>query len=486
MRSTRDVDQGDKLTKIMKAGYHLLGVINDILDMSKIEAGKLSLFCKDIELAALQDNVFSQVSELASEKGLKLLSRIDPRVPYFVRADNLRLTQCLLNYINNAIKFTKSGSITLTIAVESEADDVVRCRFEVADTGIGIAPEVLPRLFSSFEQADASTTRQYGGSGLGLSITQKLAELMGGEVGVESVVGQGSRFWFTADMQKSDGSGIQHATIGDHSRVLIEQYAEFRILLVEDNLFNQAVAVSLLAEVGLKADVASNGLEGVEAAERGAYDLIFMDMQMPVMDGLDATRTIRTILKNAQTPIIAFTANAFTEDVQRCLDAGMNDFLGKPVLMEALHEILVKWLPKVKLPKGTQSSFSIASNVPVSIDGTPPVDLSVLEKILGRYDRSIICELLPLFIETYAVQQEAIRIAVANQDREACLSAVHTAKGMAYNAGAMDLVKVLFELEAQAHGKSSFKGLSNLEKQASESFQSVRKFVDDFVYAKIG
>ena len=347
-KSLIGTEYSDKIDSIIKSGSHLLGVINDILDMSKIEAGKVEISVDKVDLASIPHNVFSQVSIMANEKSLSLISTVDERIPKIVLADSLKVTQCLLNYMNNAIKFTQSGSITLSISVEEEVDHTVRCRFDVIDTGIGIAPNILPRLFSAFEQADGSITRKFGGTGLGLAITKNLAKLMGGDAGAESSLGQGSRFWFSAVFTKSDSEEQEASPPVDSSSMLLDHYGGSRILLVDDIKMNQKVSLAMLAEVGLTADIAGNGLEGVQAARQASYDLILMDMHMPVMDGLEASRMIRTIPGYMETPIVAMTANAFSDDVQKCRDAGMNDHIGKPVLPSTLYDTLILWLPKPK------------------------------------------------------------------------------------------------------------------------------------------
>jgi len=221
-------------------------------------------------------------------------------------------------------------------------------RFEVQDTGIGIAPEKLSRLFSSFEQADVSTTRKYGGTGLGLAITRSLAQLMGGEVGAESTSGRGSTFWFTARLRRGQGvmPAAASAKAEDTKTELPHLHRGSRILLAEDNAINREVAVALLSHAGLVVETAENGREAVDKVRSKAYDLVLMDMQMPEMDGLEATRVIRSTAGNKDLPILAMTANVFQADRQACMDAGMNDFVGKPIDMEILLSVIVKWLPK--------------------------------------------------------------------------------------------------------------------------------------------
>ena len=338
-------EQAERLDKINTASEHLLEIINAVLDLSKIEAGKLVLEELPINVEQLLGSIVVMLQGRAQAKGLDLKSEV-LALPQCLLGDPTRLKQALLNYAANAVKFTETGSVTLRARLLEEDSDSALVQFEVVDTGIGIAQEALSKLFAAFEQADNSTTRKYGGTGLGLAITQKLAQLMGGDAGAQSTLGSGSTFWIRIRLGKiSSASALQTIeSTEDAELVLKRDFSGRRILLAEDEPINREIAEMMLSELGLIVDFAEDGIAAVDRVRRNTYDLILMDMQMPRMDGLDATREIRKLSAGASIPILAMTANAFAEDRARCFAAGMNDFITKPVRPKDLFSAILKWL----------------------------------------------------------------------------------------------------------------------------------------------
>jgi len=341
--------QAKRLDTIDASARHLLSVINDVLDLSKIEAGKLTLEEAPVVLSSLLANVESILAERVKTKGLHLLIETG-NLPTNLLGDPTRLQQALLNYATNAVKFTETGTVTLRALKQEETADSVTVRFEVQDTGIGITPESMARLFSAFEQADNSMTRKYGGTGLGLAITRRLAELMGGKVGADSTPGVGSTFWFSVKLSKREeaAAATQEASV-DAEAEIRQRYAGQRILVVDDEPINLEIVLIQLEEIDLLVDTAVDGAEAVEMARKNRYAAIFMDMQMPKLNGVDATRQIRQLPGYQHIPIIAMTANAFAEDKALCLAAGMNDFLLKPFNPDELFAILLR---EVSRPDG--------------------------------------------------------------------------------------------------------------------------------------
>ncbi len=336
----------DHLEKVSQSAQHLLRLINDILDLSKIEAGELHLEQLPFDPQAMVRRTVDLIAPAARARGLMLDVSLPalPALPASLMGDPTRLSQALLNLLGNGVKFTESGSVRLVVTSLPSPDGEVVLRFEVHDSGIGVDDATLAKLFQPFQQADAGTTRRYGGTGLGLAITREIARRMGGEAGGSGEPGVGSTFWFSARLRPA-ASKVVEATSLVTDRPLLPRLAlrGCRVLLAEDNPINQEVALALLEDVGANVEVASDGEQALALVAQGRFDIVLMDMQMPQMDGLEAARRVRGMPDGASLPIIAMTANAFVEDRQRCLDAGMDDHLAKPVDPEVLYRTMLRW-----------------------------------------------------------------------------------------------------------------------------------------------
>ncbi|MDB5848315.1 MAG: hypothetical protein JWP29_2067 [Rhodoferax sp.] len=469
LKTELDARQRDYLQKIRQSGQHLLGILNDILDFSKVEAGKLGIESTAFELATLLETVSDVVNEKARAKSLPVVIDVAPDVPKRLLGDPLRLGQILINYATNAVKFTESGSIGIVVqslGPDPVEVDQVLLRFEVRDTGIGLTPAQIGRLFQSFAQADASTTRQYGGTGLGLAISKKLAELMGGGVGVTSVPGQGSTFWFSARLGRAEalaGTTGAGAARGEDSLKALAPLRGARILLVEDNDLNQQVASELLADAGFTVDIADNGEIAVQrvaaAVSTGQpYDVVLMDMQMPVMDGVTATRHIRADSRFDALPVLAMTANAMQADRDRCLAAGMQDFVVKPIEPDALWRALGQWIrPRAGLggpaptpaarpaapEAGTNAVTAANDALPRGIDG---LDTALgLRRVMGK--QSLYIVLLHKFASGQRGIADQIAVALAAERWDTAERLAHTLKGVAGNIGATPLQQRAADVE---------------------------------------
>jgi two-component system sensor histidine kinase/response regulator len=340
----------DQLDKAQQSAQRLLGVLNDILDISKIEADRMVFENVPLHISAVVEGLTSTLDHKATEKGLRLTTDLAADLigqPF--KGDPLRLGQILFNLVGNAIKFTQKGTVSLRARSVEETAEAVQVRFEVSDTGIGIDSEAQVRLFQSFEQADNSMTRKYGGTGLGLAISRRLVNLMGGQIGVESTPGEGSTFWFVVPLKKREHDAVPpaptFAALPAKQRLQTE-HAGTRVLLAEDEPVNQIVSRAMLENVGLLVDLAEDGQQAMALAKQNTYALILMDVQMPVMNGVEATQAIRADSLNRETPILAMTANVFDEDREVCLAAGMNDHIAKPVDRQRLYATLLEWLEK--------------------------------------------------------------------------------------------------------------------------------------------
>ena len=444
----------DRLQKIHDAADHLLAVINNILDISKIEAGKLVLDPVDFAPQVLFEQVHALVAHRVQAKGLTFASDVG-HLPAVLHGDVTRLRQALLNYLSNAVKFTEQGGIRLSARLLAETAEDLLVRFEVMDTGIGVAESQWSRLFTAFEQADNSTTRRYGGTGLGLAITRHIAELMGGEAGIEHAPEGGSLFWFTACLGRGAGevaTPTDEPPVFNTQAILARDYRGCRILVAEDNPINQEVILDLLTQAGLAVDLAGNGRQAVELAGEGDYRLVLMDIQMPELDGLEATRLIRRIPGRGEIPILAMTANVFDDDRQRCLNAGMNDHIPKPIDLKSLYDTLRYWL--------SHTGPGVTSTVPAPVARAPSVtetaewlnDLPGLDMAFGlncvggKVDRYV--RLLKRLIEEHRADISKLRACLAADDRQEARRLAHSLKGVAATLGATRIQRAAAALEA--------------------------------------
>ena len=450
--------QRDYIHKVQAAGQHLLGVINDILDLSKVEAGKVDLEFVEFDVEQLLETASSLVAEAAEHKGLELRLELDPGVPRRLIGDPTRLGQVLLNLASNAVKFTDKGQVALCARTLQADDAEAVVEFRVKDSGIGLSREQMARLFRNFSQADGSITRRYGGTGLGLAISKKLAELMGGTAGVESQLGSGSSFWFTARLgiarlqpgarpiaavPGSNGSGAPGRH--DHVPAGLEAIRGARILLVEDNEINQMVATEVLQQGGLVVDVAENGAVALAKLRSTRYDLVFMDMQMPVMDGVTATREIRGLSEFAKLPIVAMTANAMEQDLRACLDAGMNDTVVKPIAPDALWAALLRWIPPREAAPATRASGA-ATTLGGVLGAVAGLDVARgLTVTCGN--QKLYRTILARFAQSQAAVPAQVHEAVLAGDLAAAGRMAHTLKSVAANIGAGEVQRLAAGLE---------------------------------------
>jgi two-component system sensor histidine kinase/response regulator len=454
-----DTGQRGYLEKILLSGEHLLDIIDDILDFSKIDAGKLKLKNIELDIIRIVENLTGLLADQAQQKDLRYTADIDPAIPRNLSGDPLRLRQVMLNFISNAIKFTAKGEVAVSVRRVDENAAGCLVHFEVRDTGIGISENELSGLFQSFQQADNSVTRQYGGTGLGLAISKRLVELMGGEVGVESELGRGSRFWFRVWLQY--GTGKVGSSAGAFLSGWFQAYDALRgkhILLVENNPFNQQVAREFLENVGVIVVVANNGAEALDLLWHESFDGVLMDLHMPVMDGLEASRQIRANPNLAAMPVIAMTANVLEEERKRCLNIGMNDFITKPVRPEMLYAMLAHWLS----PGGVRDAPAVGQTGAMpeseSQEGASPIDLSALEEMIGSKPERV-REFALRFLATTRADMARINDALERQDMAQLRELAHHIKSPAAMMGAAGFAELSRKLENEQNTLEQNRGI---------------------------
>ncbi|SLM28198.1 putative Histidine kinase [Desulfamplus magnetovallimortis] len=460
--------QHDYAQTVLESSEILLSLINDILDLSKIEAGKLELEAVEFGLKQEIDDIIRLISPKAKEKGLYLNCHMESDVSPFLYGDSLRLRQILLNFTTNAIKFTNTGGVTIHISNQNEDDLHTTLRFTVIDTGIGIPENQLNLLFKSFSQVDSSTTRKYGGTGLGLVISKQLAEMMGGRVGVESTEGKGSKFWFTALFEKRAKVHIPKMTKAFRDRAF--PLSGRKILIVEDNLFNQKVISEILKRFKVSVDIAYNGKQGLKLISKESYDLVLMDIEMPEMDGIEATRNIReSNMTNSDIPIIAMTAHAMSEDRARFMAKGFTDYITKPVEPDLLFNVIAAQFNHNQInsslnhedleQQDNQDDKREQDNQESQKD---KIDFEAENHIFDHVEflnrcgnnMAIFKKMLPVAISGFEKQIPKLNDSIMKKDFDGIAKNTHALKGMAANFSAKSLHKVIVDIEKMAAKKS--------------------------------
>ncbi len=451
-------EQGEYMEMISHSSEILLSLIEDILDFSKIEAGKIELESLDFDLKKLIEKIINILRIKTDEKGLVLRTCFSPDVPRFLKGDPNRLRQVILNLVNNAVKFTEKGELNVSVETgpaEFAADNsTIALEFSISDTGIGIPEDRLKRLFQPFSQADSSTTRKYGGTGLGLTISKYFVELMGGRISVDSQPGKGSTFRFTARFEK--GKKIPEPVGDEKMMVSSSEIAGLRVLLAEDNEFNQKMLLIMLKNMGISADVVCNGIEAVEAVKRGPYHLILMDVQMPGMDGLDAARMIRDPGSGALNPdvfIAAITANVTKEDREKCFEAGMNAYLSKPFDRRELILVIEDIMRDGPADMAIIEKPSDASDGSIQ-QKSSTVDIFDREAFYNRFGDENFCDFfLMQFLEQFSGEMEKLKKALGQNDAGEISLYGHSIKGMSANISAGKLRDTAYQIEIA--GKNS-------------------------------
>jgi PAS domain S-box-containing protein len=446
-----DTSQRDYAQTVRTSGEALLTILNDILDFSKVEAGKLEIENIEFHVRTLVKDVTDLLGEPAHAKGLELVAAVDSSVASVINGDPGRVRQILINLVGNAIKFSHSGEIAIRVTQANlEGADAV-LRFEVSDTGDGIEADKLALIFQPFVQADSSTSRQYGGTGLGLAISSELVALMGGDCGVSSRPGIGSNFWFTIAASREGGSAaledddlVDTSPVPEATTVLAKHPPSGAILLAEDNPVNQRVATAMLEHLGFHVDLVTDGAQAVKAAIGTPYQAILMDCQMPILDGYEATGEIRRLEGvSTRTPIIAVTASAMKTDQQRCLAAGMDDYLPKPLTLKALAAVMARWAP---------DAIDLLDAPPRARPVLDPKVISSLAALGDAENEDVVGRLGTIFLADADDRVLALRQALADDDADGVIESAHTLRGASATFGATDLASLCATLETGSAG----------------------------------
>jgi len=472
LRAETNSNNRSYLKKIQSSGEHLIGIIDDLLNFAKIDAGKIKVETVDFDLNNVMERLDNMIAEKVAEKGLELVLDIDHSIPNNLRGDPLRLVQVLINYTDNAIKFTETGRVTIRAKKIEENETSCLVRFEVQDTGIGMNDETISKLFQPFQQADTSITRLYGGTGLGLAISKQLVELMEqGEVGVDSIPGQGSTFWFSVQFGKSS---VPHAAENtnetDVPQNVLAAIVGARILVAENHLLNQEVVTKFLENVGAAVCVAQNGKEAIDLLQKEHFDCVLMDLQMPVLDGFGATRLIRANPALAGIPVIAMTANASEEDREQCLAAGMDDFIGKPFNPYTFYAVIAKWLAQ----QATVSVVPAASVGKVTWAGDPEIiDFTVLAELVGG-NKLKMREFALKFLASARKDMVEVESALERKDLAALGTLGHHIKSPARMAGAMWFANLCQALEHSEDVEQA----RNIVSQLRPLLERIKEYID--------